>query len=95
MPRVPEATRYPAHDPGEDRQPGRPPAQRLTRRAAGRLRQGPLQKAQHRRTSDQPPEAVPGGRHPLRQAWLHLPRHRDRGSSRHLATNLIARTGPR
>ncbi len=26
----------------------------------------PLQEAQHRRTGNQPPEAVPGSRHPLR-----------------------------
>ncbi|MFE7289322.1 transposase [Streptomyces noursei] len=31
LPRIPARTRHPAHDPGEDRQSGRPPAQRLTR----------------------------------------------------------------
>ncbi|MEV5320316.1 transposase [Streptomyces sp. NPDC052687] len=39
--------------------------QRPTRRTATRLRRGPLQEAQHRRTSDQPPETAPGRRHPL------------------------------
>ncbi|PIM71810.1 hypothetical protein CTU88_17460 [Streptomyces sp. JV178] len=39
---------------------------------------GPPQEAQHPRTGDQALETVPGRRHSLRQAWLRLPRHRDR-----------------
>lgn len=38
VPRVPATPGHPAHDPGEDRQPGRPPTQRLTRREATWLR---------------------------------------------------------
>lgn len=37
---------------------------------------------------DQPPEAVPGGRHSLRQTRLRLPPHRHRGSCRPLAPNM-------
>ena len=94
VPRVPAAPWYPAHDPGEDRQPGRPPTQRHTGRTATRLRRGSLQAAQHSRADDQPLETVPGRRHALRQARLRLPRHRDSGSPHHLATNLIGRTSP-
>ncbi|MFE0851478.1 IS5 family transposase [Streptomyces rochei] len=68
--RVPAASGHPAHHPGEGRQPGSPPAQRLTRRTATRLRRRAVQEAQHCRTGHQPAQAAPGGGHPLRQATL-------------------------
>ncbi|WP_437105499.1 universal stress protein [Streptomyces sp. enrichment culture] len=58
VPRLSSMPWYPAHDCGEGRQPGRPPAQRLMRRTATRLRRRAVQEARHRRTSDQPAEAV-------------------------------------
>ncbi|WP_205020508.1 transposase [Streptomyces sp. HB132] len=84
----PATTGDPPRHPGEDRQRGRPPAQRRTRWPPARLRRGPLREAQHRRAGDQPPEAVPGGGHSLRQAWLRLPRHRHRRGRRDLASNM-------
>ncbi|MFE6829094.1 transposase [Streptomyces sp. NPDC057690] len=65
MPRVPAASQHPAHHRGEDRQPGRPPAQRLTRRTATQLRRRALQETQHHRAGHQPAKAAPGSRHPL------------------------------
>ncbi len=59
-----------------------------------RLRRGPLQEAQHRRTGDQLAEAATGRRHSLRPVRQRLPRHRHRGSPHHLDTNSIGRTGP-
>lgn len=53
VPRMPAAPRHPAHDPGEDRQPGRPATRRLTRRKATRLRRRAVQEARHRLTNDQ------------------------------------------
>lgn len=52
-----------------------------------------VQEAQcrHRRGRDQPLETTPGGRRPLRQTRLRLPRHCDSGRHRHLATNTIGR----
>lgn len=84
--------RYSAHHPGEDRQPGCPPTQGLTRRTATGLRQTALQEAQHRRADHQQAEAVPGRGHALRQTRLRLPRHHHRRSPRHLAPHMIDRT---
>ena len=71
---VPEATRHRTHYPGEVRLPARLPAQRFARRAATGLRRRAPQEAQHCRAGDQQAQAVPRGRHPPRQALLHLPR---------------------
>ncbi|MFD7561376.1 transposase [Streptomyces sp. NPDC059835] len=88
------APRHPAHDSGEDRQPARPPAQRPTRRTAAWLRRRPIQETQHRRTGDQPAQALTSRGHPLRQARLRLPRNCDCRSPRHLAPYMIDRTSP-
>ncbi|WP_431306389.1 transposase [Streptomyces exfoliatus] len=66
--------------------PGCPPTQRLSRRTANRFRRGAVQETQHRRTSDQPAQERPSRCHSLRQTRLRLPRHRNRRSSRHLAS---------
>ncbi len=47
VPPVPAPQGHPAHHPGKDRQPGRPPTQGLTRRTATRLRRRAVQEAQH------------------------------------------------
>lgn len=59
-----------------------------------RLRQRALQETQHRRTHHQPPQRLPGRRHPLRETRLHLPRRRHTRSPRHLAPNIIRETVP-
>ncbi len=80
--------------PQSEREPGRPPAQRLAGRTATRLRRRPLREAQHRRTSHRQARARPSGRNPLRHPRIRLPRNGHRRSSRHLAPNVLARTGP-
>jgi DDE family transposase len=71
----------------------RPPAQRIAQRAATGLRRRALQEAQHRRTGDQQAQAVSRGRHPLRRALLHLPRHDDGCRAGHLAALLNKPSG--
>ena len=63
-----------------------PPAtQGLPRRTTPLLRQGPLPRPQHRRTSSQQTPRPPRRRHPLRQTRLHLPRHHHRRRHHDLA----------
>lgn len=61
LPSIPAAARHPAHYPGEGRQPGRPPAQGITRRTATGVRRGAVQEAQHRRTSREQAQELPCG----------------------------------
>lgn len=66
VPRAPAVPDRPAHDSGEDRQPGCPPAQRGTRRATSRLRRRTVQETQHLRAGGQPAQARRSRGHPLR-----------------------------
>ncbi|WP_406066231.1 hypothetical protein [Streptomyces sp. NBC_01077] len=73
----------------EDRQPGRPPAQGVTRRTTTGLRRGPVQETQRRRAGHLQAQAPPSAGHPLRQARLRI--HRNRHRPRHLAEVLTPR----
>ena len=64
-----------------------------SRRTATELRRRALQEAQHRRTGDQQAQAVSRGRHQLRQALLHLPRHDDGCRAGHLVALLNTPSG--
>ena len=72
----------------------RPPAGAKDRAEGGHRASTPsATKAQHRRTGDQQAQAVSRGRHPLRQALLHLPRHDDGCRAGHLAALLNTPSG--
>ncbi len=88
-PPPPATTRHRAYDPRTPRPAKTPQEPRLPKRPARRLRQRAPQETQHRRTRHQPPQGLPGRRHPLRETRLHPPRHRHTRSPHHLAQNTI------
>ncbi len=73
-PRPPAQVRYPGGGPGPGGPAWPPAATRQPGWQATGLRPRGLQAAQHRRTVQQPPQAVARYRHPLREDRDHLPR---------------------
>ena len=73
QPRLAAQPRDPLHHPGEDRPDREPEEEGQRRRTAPRLRPGKIQAAPRRGMRDQPAQAQPCRRHPLRQARRPLP----------------------